>query len=245
MVTKQKPSDPGALERQRVRQVRTMRKRKAGAIAAVALIGATALVFALASQSLERRTTVGTQATSAQVQVATRFMKAYGSLDADQTIRYLADDATISPLIAWIGAPPVGTAALRLSMAWLDATGFEMTLHSCTATSSAAFGDMIRCTYGQHLLRSHEIGRGPYGPAHIDLTVRDGKVVRIASVYFDYMEAFNSEAWEPFAQWVSSARPKDAARMYVDDTYRLARLTPSSIRLWRRYTERWVETVSG
>jgi hypothetical protein len=39
MVTKQKPSDPGALERQRVRQVRTMRKRKAGAIAAVALIG--------------------------------------------------------------------------------------------------------------------------------------------------------------------------------------------------------------
>jgi hypothetical protein len=88
-------------------------------------------------------------------------MKAYGSLDADQTIRYLADDATISPLIAWIGAPPVeGTAALRLSMAWLDATGFEMTLHSCTATSSAAFGDMIRCTYGQHLLRSHEIGAG-------------------------------------------------------------------------------------
>ena len=45
MVTKQKPSGPGALERQHTRQVRTARNRKIGGIAvAVAVIGALALV---------------------------------------------------------------------------------------------------------------------------------------------------------------------------------------------------------
>ncbi len=33
MVTKQKPSDTGALERQHTRQIRTMRNRKVGAFA--------------------------------------------------------------------------------------------------------------------------------------------------------------------------------------------------------------------
>jgi Tol biopolymer transport system component len=45
MVTKQKPPDPGALERQRTRQVRTMRNRKVGAFAVVAaLLGVAAIV---------------------------------------------------------------------------------------------------------------------------------------------------------------------------------------------------------
>jgi Tol biopolymer transport system component len=46
MVTKQKPSDPGALDRQHTRQIRTARNRKIGGIAvAVAVIGALALVI--------------------------------------------------------------------------------------------------------------------------------------------------------------------------------------------------------
>jgi hypothetical protein len=45
MVTKQKPSDTGALERQRTRQIRTMRNRKIGAfVVAAALIGIAAIV---------------------------------------------------------------------------------------------------------------------------------------------------------------------------------------------------------
>ena len=49
MVTKQKPSDPGAMERQHTRQVRTMRNRKIGAFAVAAAIGAVAVVVILAS----------------------------------------------------------------------------------------------------------------------------------------------------------------------------------------------------
>jgi WD40-like Beta Propeller Repeat len=46
MVTKQKGSDPGALERQRTRQARTIRNRKVGAIAVAAAISAAAVMFA-------------------------------------------------------------------------------------------------------------------------------------------------------------------------------------------------------
>jgi hypothetical protein len=50
MVTQQKPSDPGALDRQRTRQVRTMRNRKVGAFAVAAAIGAAAVVLVLVNR---------------------------------------------------------------------------------------------------------------------------------------------------------------------------------------------------
>ena len=50
MVTKQKPSDTGALERQRTRQIRTMRNRKVGAFAVVAAIVVAAVAVILATR---------------------------------------------------------------------------------------------------------------------------------------------------------------------------------------------------
>ncbi len=44
MVTKQKPPEPGALERQHTRQVRTARNRKIGAMVVAAAIGLGALI---------------------------------------------------------------------------------------------------------------------------------------------------------------------------------------------------------
>lgn len=49
MVTKQKPPEPGALERQHTRQVRTARNRKVGAIAVAAAIGLAALIAVLSN----------------------------------------------------------------------------------------------------------------------------------------------------------------------------------------------------
>ena len=49
MVTKQKPSDTGALERQRTRQIRTMRNRKIGAYAVAAVLFAIAAIVAVNS----------------------------------------------------------------------------------------------------------------------------------------------------------------------------------------------------
>ena len=63
MVTKQKPSDPGALERQRTRQIRTMRNRKIGAFAVAAVIGVTAAVVLLEAREERRPTGIGTNPT--------------------------------------------------------------------------------------------------------------------------------------------------------------------------------------
>jgi hypothetical protein len=49
MVTKQKPPEPGALERQHTRQVRMARNRKVGAIAVAATIGLVALIAVLSN----------------------------------------------------------------------------------------------------------------------------------------------------------------------------------------------------
>lgn len=56
MVTKQKPSDTGALERQRTRQIRTMRNRKIGAYAVAAVLFAIAAIVALNSLPGRERT---------------------------------------------------------------------------------------------------------------------------------------------------------------------------------------------
>jgi hypothetical protein len=60
---------------------------------------------------------------------------------------------------------------------------------------------------------------------------------------WDYEEEFSPHVWEPFASWVSTTYPKDAAVMYVDETYAYTRLTAESIRLWEHHTREWANEV--
>jgi hypothetical protein len=73
-------------------------------------------------------------------------------------------------------------------------------------------------------------------------TVRDGAIARAGIVL--NADKFVRQMWEPFAEWVSSTYPKDAAVMYLDGTLlRSVRLSPESIRLWERHTGEYVEEV--
>jgi hypothetical protein len=114
-------------------------------------------------------------------------------------------------------------------------------LNSCEETGSSASGTLVRCTFDFHAIRSDEIGRGPYRGSFFDLTVRDGKIVRASKTW--ETEEFSPQMWEPFATWVSTAHPEDAAVMYQDETYGGARLTEESIRLWERRSREYVEEV--
>ena len=49
--------------------------------------------------------------------------------------------------------------------------------------------------------------------------------------------------WEPFAGWVSTTHPKDAAVMYTDESHSNVRLTEESVRLWDARTREYVEKV--
>ncbi|HEX4941008.1 MAG TPA: hypothetical protein VFW51_00625 [Actinomycetota bacterium] len=244
MVTEQKPADPGAWERQRTRQVRTMWNRRIGAFALTAAMVVAAVAVILGTTEQAHDVTLGTQPPATPVEVATNFLGAYAAFDADRALTYMADDAEVSELVLSIGSPDLGgPSGIRLAISYLEAVGYEQIVDSCEQASVGPSGALVRCSFDLHLLRSHEIGLGPFGPAELDLSVVDGEIVRVSSMSFDHNEAFSPEVWEPFAEWVSTNYPGDAARMYVDETHSSTHLTPRSIRLWERHTREYVLEV--
>lgn len=164
--------------------------------------------------------------------VATGFLEAYGAFDVEQARTYLADDATIASMTE--------RDDLRLLISYLEATGYRQILNDCEGASNSDSGS-IRCTFDFHGLRSGEIGRGPFGGSSFDLFVHDGKIVRARQDWG--IEKFSPQMWEPFAGWVSTAHPKDAAVMYTDESHTNVRLTEESVRLWDARTREYVEEV--
>jgi hypothetical protein len=220
--------DPGVLEGQHKRQHRLSERKKIGALAAAAV----ALVLIAALLIIQSRE--GAPANNQAEGVATGFLEAYGAFDVEQARTYLADDATIASMTAQDD--------LRLLLSYLEATGYQQILNSCEEVGNAGSGN-VRCTFRFHALRSSEIGRGPFGGSSFELVVRDGKVVRARQIW--EIEKFSPQVWEPFANWVSKAHPKDAAVMYEDETHSGVRLTRKSIRLWELRTQEYVDEVGS
>jgi hypothetical protein len=165
-------------------------------------------------------------------EVATGFLEAYGAFDADRAIAYLADDATLSPL--GVG----GNREFRLLLSFSEAQGYKQMLAPCEETGSSSAGTYVRCPFDFHAIRSDEIGRGPYSGSYFEFTVRDGEIVRVSN----YLEIarFSGEMWEPFADWVSTTYPEDAAVMY-NKTLTDYRLSEESIRLWEKHSREYVD----
>ena len=224
MVTKQKPTDMGALERQRTRQIRTMRNRKIGAFVVTAAIGVAAVAVILGTRGGPDATRTGVRPTAPPVEVATGFVEAYGALDVG---------------VQGGGGP---LEQLRSVFSLLEAQGYSHTLDSCQELGSSASVTSLRCSFDFHSLRSDEIGRGPYSGSYFDLIVRDGEIAHVSS-YLE-IEKFSPQMWEPFSRWVSRNYPKDAAVMYRDETHSLERVTEESIRLWARHNRGYVENVN-
>ena len=164
--------------------------------------------------------------------VATGFLEAYGAFDVEQARTYLADDATIASMTEQDD--------LRLLISYLEATGYRQILNDCEGASNSDSGS-VRCTFDFHGLRSGEIGRGPFGGSSFELFVHDGKIARAKQDWG--IEKFSPQMWEPFAGWVSTAHPKDAAVMYTDESHSNVRLTEESVRLWDARTREYVEEV--
>jgi hypothetical protein len=252
MVTKQKPPEPGALDRQHTRQRRRSMGKKVGAFAVAAAIGLAAVALFLGTRSggiadtpADDPTAVNPVDGTAQV-VARSFVEAFGAFDVDRMTTLLAQDADISDLMTSVGAQGVeGTLEeLQLLTSLLEAQGYEQTIRSCEDAGSSAVGtNLLRCPFDFHNLESYELGVGPFSGSYFDITVRDGQIVR-ASIYWE-IEEFSPQMWEPFAAWVSTTYPEDAAVMYEDDLYEGAQLTEDSIRLWERRSREYVDAETS
>jgi hypothetical protein len=247
MATQKVRPDPGFVDRQDDYRRRQQRRRKIGAIVVAAAIGVAAVVIILETHGARDTSVPITSpsvnpADAAAEEVAMGFLGAFGAFDAEQALGYLADDADITGLTSDITAlhgvkDPEG---FRLMMDWLQASGYEQTITSCEA-STVDSDTTVVCPFDFYGIRSDEIGRGPFSGSDFTITVRDGEIVR-ASLYWD-TEKFSPQMWEPFAEWVSTTYPKDAAVMYEDETLSNFRLTRGSILLWEKNSRLYVQHV--
>jgi len=183
-------------------------------------------------------------------EVALGFLDAYAAYDAQKAMTYVADDADLRSLLDVSQQFSTNAEALSLRLSLLQAVGDELTVTSCEA---APFGSdtSVVCGFVFHALGSDQIGRGPFSGSSFVFTVRDGAIVRAGAAR--NTEKFDRQMWVPFAEWVSSTYPKDAAVMYL--TYPKdaavmslegtleARFSLESIRLWERHTREYVDEV--
>lgn len=225
------------------------RRLKLGAFATVAAMALATVACTAGTRERENATAPADEAATVSPvdasaeEVATNFIEAYGALDVEKAISYLAEDADISGLMTSVGAQSVeGTLAeFRLLISFLEAQGYKQMLNSCEELGSSASGTTLRCTFDYHAIRSDEIGLGPFSGSNFLMTVREGEIVRAVKSFA--VEEFSPQMWEPFADWVSTNYPEDAAVMYEDETYSGARLSEESIRLWERHSRGYVKEV--
>jgi hypothetical protein len=169
-------------------------------------------------------------------EVAMGFLEAYGALDADRAIGYLADGADISRLIGSVGSAPVGEGTLenfRLLLTLHEAEDYKQTLRGCEDMGSSEAGTSLRCNFD-----FHEFGQGPFSGSYFEFTVRDGKIVEASKTY--EIGEYSPQVWEPFYAWVATHYPQDLEIMYTGGGTGV-RLTEESIRLWDRHRREYVE----
>ena len=182
---------------------------------------------------------------SPAVTTAVGFLDAYGRLDADEAISYLAPDADLSLLIRSVGEDDVdgNLGEFRLLISLLEAWDYQHEIRSCGETETSEVGTVVRCHFDYQFLGSDALGLGPYTGSSFDLLVRDGEIGWMSKVWA--FDRFSAEMWQPFATWVSEHYPADAERMYQDHTHRGVRLDEGSIRRWARHTDEYAEVASS
>ena len=176
----------------------------------------------------------------AAAEVALGFLDAYAAFDAQEAMTYVADDADLRNLIDDSYQVPANAEGLSLRLSLLQAMGYELSVTSCEATPIGSDTSVV-CESVFHALGSDQIGLGPFSNSSFVFTVRDGAIVR-AGFGSGPQDKFDRQMWEPFAEWVSSTYPKDAAVMYLDGPRHVVRFSLESIRLWERHTREYVET---
>jgi hypothetical protein len=239
MVTTQKPPEPGALERQQRRQVRSARNQKIGAFAVAAAIGVASIVLFVATRGgpdTPRSNAPANTSVATPVEIATDFFEAFGRFDPDGAIGLLADTA-------FPGVVGLDTERdFRLLLSVLEAQDYRQRLDSCRELGELGSGTRVYCSFAYHAIRSRELGLGPYGDSYFDIYVRDGRITRVTLEWG--IEEFSPEVWEPFAEWISKNHPEDVRVMYIADQADW-KLSEASARLWERRSREYVAELTS
>jgi hypothetical protein len=128
-----------------------------------------------------------------------------------------------------------------------EAQNYQRTILGCDALDDpqAATGTRVRCAFDFHAIRSEAMGFAPFTDNYWDLTITDDKVVAGSDTLAFMENGFSLLVWEPFARWVSSTYPDDAAAMYTDATHSTRAVSEESVELWDRRSREYVDSRVG
>ena len=95
------------------------------------------------------------------------------------------------------------------------ARGADWIVEDCERHDVTDAGINFQCGYAFHAFGSDAIGLGPYGGNHLDITVRDGKIVEAVEVVDPNTNGLGPEMWYPFARWLVANHPDDVLVMFA------------------------------
>jgi hypothetical protein len=173
------------------------------------------------------------------IEVARRFLVAYGAGHIDAALDQLATDADVSGLTGRTGTRQ----DLVSFWSWLDAAGYQQRVTGCEERVVSATGSEVRCLFEFEMLGSDALGLGPFQGSFFDVTINNDEVVA-ASRHWE-LEDFSPQVWEPFADWMVAHYPGDVATMYTDESVSEAATIDRSIRLWRTRSREWAASITG
>jgi len=204
------------------------------AAAAVVLVVAGAAVWAW-SQRGHTSTSVnhqsGSEATA--MQTATGFVDALSSFDVPRARHLLAPGATFS------GA--VDSRSWAEVMRFFHQTGGRIIPDSCFVLDQTSLKTVVDCPYSYQLMRSGDLGLGPYTGSTFEITTRNGQVTHVYMDHETDTNGWSSQMWTPFATWIDTFHHHDGATMYPDwPRQHHWPATNQAIRLWSERTRQFV-----
>ena len=171
------------------------------------------------------------------VALSESFIAAHNSRDYTKVRSMVAKAAEISM------NPARSVDDLDMAMSWLEATGWTITSHGCTATSGTSEEDPIHvfCSVAHENAWSKAMGEEPDTRGGLALDIVSGEIA--TALLSPAPMSYANDAVTAFEAWLEETHPDDLAKMYVYED--LPALTVESIELWSRHTNEFVEVERG
>lgn len=193
------------------------------------------LILAIATSAvivIQQPLVVRERALAESVSVSEEFIQAFNARDFELVASLVTDGAEVSI------NPARSPQELETTMAWMQATGWNLTARRCTASDRGAEEGTQRvlCLVTQENAWSRILGLAPDRRSAFTFEVAEGRIVG-AFLSFAPM-SFPNESVISFEAWLNERHPEDEQFMYTYD--RLPSLSAESIELWSRYTDEFV-----
>jgi hypothetical protein len=164
---------------------------------------------------------------------ATGFVDALSSFDVARARHLLAPGATFSGAVDGRSWAEV--------MRFFHETGGRIIPDPCFVLDQTSPRTVVDCPYSYQLMRSGDLGLGPYAGSTFEITTRNGRVTHVDMDHETDTNGWSSQMWTPFATWIDTFHHRDGAAMYPDwPQQHHWPATDQAIRLWSERTRQFV-----